>query len=136
VDISPDLDNSKDDGAAAPHDQGTPTVAELSSEIAKLKHEALVAQDTIAGLRAELVTLQDNYIALRDADIGKAYARIDLLEDEREARLHELRVEVKLHGERMEVMRNEIARVKESNTWKVGSVLIKPISKLTGRMTP
>ena len=86
-------------------------------------HDALIAQDTILGLRAELATVKKKLAKLENANIGQAYARIDKLEDQREAMLHELRWAIKSQ-------RQELANVKASTTWRVGSLVVRPFSKL------
>ena len=99
--------------------------AELA-EVTELKHDALIARDTIVGLRAELDTLKKKLDILESSDIGRAYARIDKLEDQREAMLHELRWAVKSQ-------REQIANMRASVTWRVGSIVVRPVSWLRGR---
>jgi chromosome segregation ATPase len=97
-------------------------------------HEDLNARDTIAGLRAELATLKARLEVLETTDVAKAFARVDQLEDEREARLHELRLLVQDHREHIESAQKAIESVKQSSTWKVGNAVISPISKITKRL--
>jgi hypothetical protein len=109
-------------------------LADVDTATISEAHEDLNARDTIAGLRAELATLKARLEVLETTDVAKAFARVDQLEDEREARLHELRLLVQDHREHIESAQKAIASVKQSSTWKVGNALISPISKITGRL--
>lgn len=113
---------------------GTPTAD------GALRHELLVAQDTIAGLKAELATAHARMGEVENTEVGIAYARIDALEDLREAAVHEMQWAVKRerelekrHAQAVRSAQEEVALVKSSATYRLGNLVILPISKLTGR---
>lgn len=106
----------------------------LASATVGAAHEDLLVRDTVAGLRAELETLKARLELLETTDVAKAFARVDQLEEEREARLHELRLLVQDHRDHIKSAQKEIASVKQSSTWRVGSAVIRPLSKITGRL--
>lgn len=161
------MDNlTHSDEGLAPEEEGGATSASEAGEATRTpEHDALRAQDTIVGLRSEVETLKARLRELESTDVGIAFARVDQLEEEREASLRELRLllkdyrEQQVHleellslnleqdGRLQELTRTEaaqrdqiesveraIASVKASSTWRLGSVLIRPISKVTGRL--
>jgi shikimate kinase len=85
-----------------------------------------VARDTIVGLEAQLETLTKRAEELESTPVGVAYARIDELEDQREALLHEVRWAILSQ-------REEVAKVKASVTWRVGSLVVKPLNRIRKR---
>jgi hypothetical protein len=96
-------------------------------------HEALVANDVIAGLRGELQTLQRIQVPVSQVEIVAAFDRIAALE----ARLAERDTEVgalRAHIDELERRHAaEIAGIKGSATWRLGRVVVAPIGRLTGR---
>ena len=68
-----------------------------------LRHELLIARDTIIGLTAELQTMRAQGNEIAATPVGVAYARVDGLENRLEAALRELSVESilrrKVHAE-------------------------------------
>lgn len=91
-----------------------------------LHHELLRANDEIAGLRAELATVRARLEVMDSTDVGIAFARVDELEDERQAMLHELRWTISSG-------RKELESVRSSTTWRVGNLVVRPINRITRR---
>lgn len=104
----------------------TPGGTDWKARASELEHELLAARDTITGLSAELETLAARAELLESSAVGAAYARIDELEDQREALLHEVRWAILNQ-------RTEVEKVKASVTWRIGSLVVRPLARLRGR---
>jgi hypothetical protein len=102
------------------------TKAELVAKNRELQHLLLKAEDRLRGLEAETKVLRERLRLMEATDLGVAFARVDKLEDQREGLLHELNQAVRMQ-------RSEAAKIKASTTWKVGSMITRPVSKLMRR---
>jgi ethanolamine utilization cobalamin adenosyltransferase len=105
---------------------GEQSNGEKPATIETLRHELLVATDTILGLRAELATLQARFAVVAASDLGVALERIGNLEDERQALLDQVRRAPVSHDD-------DIAAMRASLTWRIGSVIVRPLSIIAGR---
>jgi hypothetical protein len=145
------VDSSTLDGDGGVPDAGntpdtTGTYLDAATAVAASPaYDELVARDTIAGLRAELDTLKARLELLETTEVAVAFARVDQLEEEREARVHELHRMMQDHRNELRTVRKDmasinesaekaIASMKQSTTWKIGSVVITPLSRITGRL--
>jgi hypothetical protein len=99
---------------------------ESAETITQLRHELLVANDAIIGLRAELTTLQERFAMVAATDVGVALERISHLEDERVALLDQV-------GRAPENHDDDIAAMRASLTWRIGTAIVRPLSIITGR---
>lgn len=129
------------------------------------EHSELRAQDTILGLRREIDVLTARLKELESTEVATAFARVDQLEEEREASLRELRMLLKdyreqqgqldavrllnaeqdarlqalvatevSHRAQIDSLQRAVASLKASSTWKVGTAVIRPLSKIAGRL--
>ena len=108
---------------------GSENQEELVEIIKALQANALSARDRELGLTGELATARARLKKIESTEPGRAFKRIDKLEEQREQLLHRLRL-----GSFGEEFEDEIAQLKSSATWRVGRALVAPISFVKQRV--
>lgn len=102
----------------------------VESDVMALRHEMLIARDRIAGLEAELSTLHARLELIDATDIGRAFARVDELEDERQAMMHELRWTISTQRKVVEDYRVALEGVQRSVPFRLGNMLVSPARRV------
>lgn len=111
-------DASSDFAAAASGD-----LERLRAQVRSLQHRALRDRDSLVGLQGEVETLKARIESASESDLWLALARIDRLEEERD------RLNTVIHNTRIE-SREAIESMRATTTWRLGSLLTKPLAKL------
>lgn len=96
---------------------------ELEARFAELQLLALGQRDAVVGLAGELSVARERLDELETTDIGRAFKRIDKLEEQREVLLHRLRL-----GRFGEDEGDEVQALKSSATWRAGRIIVAPVS--------
>jgi len=107
----------------------TDGVAELTVRVKALQAYALAARDREVGMRGELATARAWIKKIETVEPGRAFRRIDKLEEQRENLLHRLRL-----GSFGEEAEDEIAQLKASATWRIGRALVAPVAFVKTRV--
>lgn len=102
---------------------------ELVARVRQLQTIALSERETILGLEAQIATARSALEAMKTTPIGKAFRRIDKLEEQREALMHKLRL-----GKFGEDTDDEVAALKSSATWRAGRLVIAPMAYVKAKV--
>ncbi len=105
------------------------TKVALIESARQLQLLALAERDTIIGLEAEIATARAHIESMAQTPVGKAFARIDKLEEQREQLLHRLRL-----GRFGEESDDEVAVLKASTTWRIGRLFVGPVYFVRDRL--
>jgi hypothetical protein len=105
------------------------TKADLIAKVRELQLLALAERDAIIGLRAEIATARAKIEEIEKTPVGKAFRRIDKLEEQREQLLHRLRL-----GRFGEESDDEVAVLKASTTWRIGRLFVGPVYFVRDRL--
>jgi len=110
---------------------GDETREDLLAMVRSLQGELLRRRDDAVGARAELATLQSRWDEIAEGDFAQALTRIDELEDQKEAMRHEILSAAAMHerivGAYREGSEQQLAHVRASATWRVGSLVLTPM---------
>lgn len=109
---------------------GDEAVDELVAFARELQHEVLRLRDELIGANAAADAVRERMARLERTDVGAAVARVDELEDQKEALRALLNANsVKAEAEKKELREStglQLAAMRRSATWRLGSIVLLP----------
>lgn len=117
--------------------RGDEASEELGAFVRELQHEILRLRDALIGANAAAQAVRERFAAIEHTDLGATLARIDELEDQKEALRNLLNMasatanteRLKAEAEKNELRESsarQLAAVRSSATWRLGSAVMLP----------